>query len=276
MNIYEAILTRRSWRTYNGLRLDEKTLDNINAIIERENKAASSPLLRAPGERAPRVVLLEDESLNGLSGTYGCIRGARHFLALVTGPSQAQMIEGGALMERIILLATMEGLDTCWLGGTFSRSRFGNSAALEEGEEIIAVSPLGHRSPNTRFAERMMQRLVRSARRKPFAELFSGVNAPDLSVLTRPSDTMTDRERMSAVFDMVRHAPSSRNSQPWRGAASHDTRHARLSCVLHARLSPLDMGIALGHFLMASESLGMAWEISYDADAPEIELNFNR
>lgn len=277
MNLYEAILIRRSWRTYNGLRLDETALSSFKEIIEEENSSlASLPLIRDRQLAAPRVVLLEDESLNGASGTYGFIRGARHFLVLVSGPTQAQMIEAGLLLERIILHATEQGLDTCWLGGTFSRTKFGLSAGLAEGEEVVAVSPLGHRSPNTRFAERMMQKLAKSSSRRPFTELFSGVNAPDLSVLTRPVDMMSDREKISAVFEMVRHAPSSRNSQPWRGEVSYDTRYARLHTDLHNRLTPLDMGIALSHFLAASEHLGMKWITSYDAESPDITFNFQR
>ena len=69
MNIFEAILTRRSWRTYNGLRLDENTISQVESIISAANAAASEPLTRDAAVPAPRVVLLEDESLNGLSGT---------------------------------------------------------------------------------------------------------------------------------------------------------------------------------------------------------------
>ena len=156
MNIFEAILTRRSWRTYNGLRLDENTISQVESIISAANAAASEPLTRDAAVPAPRVVLLEDESLNGLSGTYGAIRGARHFMALISTSSEGAQIDAGALMENIIISLTAIGLDTCWLGGTFSRSRFGAAAALADGEEILAVSPVGHRSPSTRFAERMI------------------------------------------------------------------------------------------------------------------------
>ena len=88
MNIFEAILTRRSWRTYNGLRLDENTISQVESIISAANAAASEPLTRDAAVPAPRVVLLEDESLNGLSGTYGAIRGARHFMALISTSSE--------------------------------------------------------------------------------------------------------------------------------------------------------------------------------------------
>lgn len=273
MNIFEAILTRRSWRTYNGLRLDENTISQVESIISAANAAASEPLTRDAAVPAPRVVLLEDESLNGLSGTYGAIRGARHFMALISTSSEGAQIDAGALMENIIISLTAIGLDTCWLGGTFSRSRFGAAAALADGEEILAVSPVGHRSPSTRFAERMMQRLARSSRREPFQELFSGVNTPDLSAITRPSDSMTDRERISIILDMVRHAPSSSNSQPWRAAVSPDGRKVRLYSTRHSRYSLLDMGIALDHFLESAAMLGQNWEARLDDAAPDITIN---
>ena len=62
MNIVEAILTRRSWRTYNGLRLDENTISQVESIISAANAAASEPLTRDAAVPAPRVVLLEDRS----------------------------------------------------------------------------------------------------------------------------------------------------------------------------------------------------------------------
>lgn len=275
MNIFEAILTRRSWRTYNGLRLDEKTITEVEAIIARANNAARLPVTRRPDEPAPRVVLLEDESLNGLSGTYGAIRGARHFMALISTPSEGAQIEAGALMENIIISLTALGLDTCWLGGTFSRSRFGSVADLSEKEEIMAVSPVGHRSPSTRFAERMMQRLARSSRRKPFQELFTGVNTPDLSAITRPADAMTDRERISIILDMVRHAPSSRNSQPWRATVYPDARKVRLYSIHHSRFTPIDMGIALDHFMEAARTLGQQWNVRLDTSSPDIAMNLS-
>lgn len=276
MTIYEAILTRRSWRTYNGLRPDEATLRQIGDIIAEENGRAQTPLIRDAELPAPRVVLSEDPSLSGLQGTYGAIRGARCFLILVAGSDEAVVIEAGALMERVILRATQLGLDTCWLGGTFSRARFGSIAGLDDGEEVIAVSPVGHRSPQTRFAERMMQKIVRSSSRKPFNELFRGVNPPDLSVLTRPIDTMSARERMSAIFEMVRHAPSARNAQPWRGACNRECTRAQLSSPMHARLTPVDMGIALAHFMLASEATGVRWHVSLDRSKPDITIDFTR
>lgn len=275
MNIFEAILTRRSWRTYNGLRLDDKTIAEVEKIVTRANSAAESPTIRHEGEPAPRVVLLEDESLNGLSGTYGAIRGARHFMALISTQTESAQIEAGALMENIIISLTALGLDTCWLGGTFSRSRFGSVADLSEKEEIMAVSPVGHRSPSTRFAERMMQRLARSSRRKPFLELFTGVNTPDLSAITRPSDTLTDRERISIILDMVRHAPSSRNSQPWRASVYPDGRKVRLYSIHHSRFTPIDMGIALDHFLEAAQTLGQQWNVRLDTSSPDIAMNLS-
>lgn len=272
MNIFEAILTRRSWRTFNGLRLDDKTIAEVENTIAAANKKALSPLVRQPGEPAPRVVLLEDESLNGLSGTYGAIRGARHFMALISTRSEGTLIEAGALMENIIISLTAIGLDTCWLGGTFSRSRFGSVAALTDNEEIVAVSPVGHRSPSTRFAERMMQRLARSSRRKPFPELFTGVSSPDLSAITRPAGQMTDPERISIILDMVRHAPSSANSQPWRASVGPDGRKVRLYSVRHSRFTPIDMGIALDHFLEASSALGQKWDVKLDHSSPDIAM----
>ena len=65
----------------------------------------------------------DDEALRGLE-TYGFIKGATGFIVGAAERTPKDMEDYDYLMEHAILFATDLGLGTCWLGGTFSKSRF--------------------------------------------------------------------------------------------------------------------------------------------------------
>ena len=48
---------------------------------------------------------------------------------------------GGYYGQRLVLAAQMMGLNTCWMGGTFSKARC--RAEIGEGEKIVCVIALG-------------------------------------------------------------------------------------------------------------------------------------
>lgn len=258
MNITDAIAQRHSWRTYNGLALDSDTHARLTEAIGRAtdfSRTLFESITDVEGRpltvTAPEIRLVSDDSLNGATGTYGFIKGARQFLILACGTTYADRIAGAAAFERLILDATAMGLDTCWLGGTFSRKRFDAVARIPEDMKIVAVSPVGHRTPSTRFAERMARAMVGAARRKPFDRLFTGIDtgAPDSRELT-------------GILEAVRLAPSSGNCQPWRADVSASNRRVELYNATSNGFTCLDMGIALCHFITASDAAGIRWQTS--------------
>ena len=56
-------------------------------------------------------------------GTYGFIKGATGFIVGAVRQAPNDLEDYGYLREQVILYATGLGLGTCWLGGTFTRSR---------------------------------------------------------------------------------------------------------------------------------------------------------
>ena len=51
-------------------------------------------------------------------------------------------------MEKAILYATGLGLGSCWLGGTFRRSRFAERISARSDEIVPAVASLGYPAPS--------------------------------------------------------------------------------------------------------------------------------
>lgn len=258
MNITDAIAQRHSWRTYNGLALDSDTHARLTEAIGRAtdfSRMLFESITDVEGQpltvTAPEIRLVSDDSLNCATGTYGFIKGARQFLILACGPTDADRIAGAAAFERLILDATALGLDTCWLGGTFSRKRFDAVARIPERMKIVAVSPVGHRTPSTRFAERMARAMVGATRRKPFDRLFTGIDS-----------AATDSREITGILEAVRIAPSSGNCQPWRADVSASNRRVEFYNATSNGFTCLDMGIALCHFFTASDAAGIRWQTS--------------
>ena len=274
MNIIQAITTRRSCRTYNGLHLEPAVLDRIESICKQlsTGTTASEPELFRHTPR-PAIKLLRDFSANGMFGTYGVIKGARSFVAMASGSSDNEQVLAGYLFEKLILECTAMKLGTCWLGGTFGKSGFqaefnrqpsGN--ATESDAMLTIVSPVGHPTPRTRFAERIMRRIVASDSRKPFADLFEGIAAPSAELMQRLANGNADaatslEEKIAAVLECVRLAPSSTNSQPWRATVCRNVKGKitgiELNCAGTSKLNTYDMGIALCHMLESARALGI-------------------
>ncbi|HAR48734.1 MAG TPA: nitroreductase, partial [Smithella sp.] len=78
----------------------------------------------------------------------------------------------GYLMEKNILMATDLGLGTCWLGGTFSSSRFAQKIALQNNEALPAVTPVGYAVPRISAIDSVIRSASGANNRKPWSSLF--------------------------------------------------------------------------------------------------------
>lgn len=274
MNIIEAISERRSSRTFNGLHLDASTLNRIGESCLRlsARPAEGEPECFLNVGR-PDIRLLPDFKADGLLGTYGVIKGACSFMVMAVKPEPAQQLLAGYIFERLLLLCTAEGIGTCWLGATFGKTDFQAEYSRLPGNDnskhVAIVSPLGHRTPKTRFAERMMRRLVSADTRKPFVQIFQGIAPPspdDIALIAargkEAKPDMSVEQRLAIALECVRLAPSSSNSQPWRAVVNRNLKGRATSvsftCTSAGRFTPYDMGIAYCHFAESCRYLGIA------------------
>lgn len=225
MNLYEAISARHSVRTFTGQEPDR-------SIIER---------LELPDQDGYRIVVV-NSSLSGSIGSYGVIKDAPAWLALVCDGSDSSTLRCAMAAERCVLSLTAQGLGSCWVGGTFNQSDAGKKAGIREGKKIAAVIAFGHASSHRRFLERVTSALAHSSKRKDFDELF------ELNKET-PAVCRT-------VLEAIRLAPSAVNSQPWRAKADRYG-NVTFSSASDNTYTMLDMGIALEHFIIAAERLGI-------------------
>ncbi len=234
MNIIEAIKARHSVRTYAGIRLAPDQETKINDAIN----SASSPF----GGNVTIRLMAVNAGGEFRPSTYGVIKEARNYLLMSLGDDNDSKLSGGFIMEQVVLKACQLGLSTCWIGGTFKDKTFTSAAAIPDGEHLTAVSPIGQAAEKTRIADRIFRAMVNSSKRKPLGDLF---------FVNDFSTPLTENGPYAAMLEMMRLAPSSRNSQPWRALI----RGKRLDfyCSTQNKYSLIDMGIGLCHFYLAAD-----------------------
>lgn len=262
VHIFDEITRRRSVRSYSEQGVDPALLDKITNAI-------SSAVLLFKDLGHPDIRLVSADA-NGRLGTYGVIKGARHFLVMITPKDDLRSaMQGAFVMEQVVLKATGLGLGTVWLGGTFNSSQFGKAVGLAKDQTISIVCPLGYAATTTRFVDKVMRRAVKSDDRKPFSQLFTGCHAPSYA----PGETlqqMADKVlievapgdvKTAIALEAVRLAPSSCNYQPWRGNAQFNWRdeleRVEFTAAKNTTFTHIDMAICYCHFALACEYLAI-------------------
>jgi nitroreductase len=266
--VSDIIRRRFSCRSYENKPLDDDLLRTFRQAVE-----APEPGLFG---NTPRFVLLEMNELPREAwkklGTYGVIKNARLYLAGMIRPAPMATCDYGYCKEKLILEATRLGLNTCWLGGTFAISAFGRAAGMRRDELLPTVSPVGYAAGRPRLAERILRGFAGSDHRLPWPELFFRGNA---STPLAPEEAGPYAE----ALENVRLAPSASNKQPWQIIYDPNQKNflfylSRAIGYKHLRdvsLQEIDMGIALCHFDLTVQALGIAGSWHQDDAAPKIK-----
>jgi nitroreductase len=264
-SIADTIRRRFSCRTYLDRPLSTEDRQRLTGFMAA---LAVGPLGSPARFRLTAAVDDDADSLRGL-GTYGFIKGARAYLIGAAPPAPKNLEDFGYLMERLVLLATQMNLGTCWLGGTFTRSRFAQKIQAADDEIIPAVSPIGYIADPARARNSELRRRIGSEQRLPWEQIF--FQGPSGQPLTREQ-----AGEFALPLDMLRLAPSASNKQPWRVIKGDGAWHFYLqrtrgySSGIAARLLKLpdlqrvDMGIAMCHFALTAAELGLGgqWMVS--------------
>ncbi|MCM1504922.1 MAG: nitroreductase family protein [Muribaculum sp.] len=238
MNIIETIKTRKSVRRYADTPVPESILEQIQQAID----SAESPF---GGETTIRI-----KSFNHggafKSGTYGVIRGASEFLLMAIGDTDQSALSAGYKMEQVVLRATELGMGTCWIGGTFNSGSFNRDEKWPDGEELKIISPIGYPAIKQTALDKLSRLAFKSDHRKPLDQLFYNGGLNRGLIVGDPFEP---------ALNMMRLAPSSTNSQPWRAITNgKDLVHFYVE--KRGFLHLVDCGIGLYHFYLADTFYG--------------------
>jgi len=257
----ELIQHRFSCRKYATDPIADEKQDKLTAFL--------ADLPASPFGTRPRFGLVaaqkdDSQSLRGL-GTYGFIRNAAGFIVGTIKPAEYDLEDYGYLLEMILLYATALDLGTCWIGGTFTKSRFARKVELGNNESIPAIAAIGEFAEKDQKRMGLISQIAGSHKRLPWETLFSNV------ILKEPL-YRNEAGPYARVLEMVRIAPSASNKQPWRIVRNGNfwrlylRRTAGYSDDPLKRLLDLcdmqriDMGIAMCHFELTAQELGLNGE----------------
>ncbi len=132
MTIQEAILARHSVRQFTNQPLSTAQVEALNQLIALSNTAKGLHM---------QLVTNEPKAFSGILSKFLRFSGAMNYIAMVGRESPYLQENLGYEGEKLVLLAQTLGLNTCWVGGTFSRNR---NVRVDNGEMYVAVIAIGH------------------------------------------------------------------------------------------------------------------------------------
>jgi len=251
---HAAIPLRRSRRRYNRTPLEPTQLAQLQTVC-REFRPY-------PQARAELITEAPDEVLRGVVASYGKVKGAPALIAFIGDIDDPYVNEKiGYTGEGIILEATAMGLGTCWVGGSmfFRRGLAESIVGAGEKEKVFAVTPVGRAVKNFSLEERVMIGFGLAHRRKPLAELVTGLDEKEWP------------RWMKAALKAARLAPSAVNRQPWRFHVEPNgiTVSVDSSLIEWGISKRLDCGIAMLHIEVDALDCGVKgkWEL---LEAPRV------
>ena len=133
MTLQEAIKARHSVRVYKEQPLTD---DIVKALEEKIVE------LNQVGKLHMQLILNEPKAFQGTLAKYGKFRGVNNYI-VVTGKKTDDLDERvGYFGEQLVLFAQTLGLNTCWVG--LSYTKVANTYILDNGEKIACYIAIGY------------------------------------------------------------------------------------------------------------------------------------
>ena len=133
MTIQEAIEARHSVRAYKDQPLSEETVKVLEDEIVTLNNE---------GQLHIQLICNEPKAFQGTMAKYGKFRNANNYLVMAGKKAEDLDERVGYYGEHLVLLAQTLGLNTCWVG--LSYSKVPGTYVLEEGEKIACYIAIGY------------------------------------------------------------------------------------------------------------------------------------
>ncbi len=225
MTDMEAIQRRRSRRSYLGTAIAEKSRKRLREAIDQSNQSSGLSIQLIENGR---------DAFKGFNPSYGMFSGVTAYFAVVGKESDPNLLEkAGYYGERLVLEATRLGLGTCWVGGTYNRSR--TACDVKEGEKIVIIITVGNVEEKNSLKENVIYKLAHRGT-KTIDQLYS-------------SDTVVPDWFLEGM-KAVQRAPSAINLQPVR----FNYRNGEVTAEVKGSNSHqlIDLGIAKLHFEIGS------------------------
>ena len=133
MTIQEAIEAQHSVRAYKDLPLSEEIVKLLEDELVKLNNE---------GQLHIQLICNEPKAFKGTMAKYGKFRNANNYIVMAGKKADDLDERIGYYGEHIVLLAQTLGLNTCWVG--LSYSKVPGTYVLDEGEKIACYIAIGY------------------------------------------------------------------------------------------------------------------------------------
>ncbi|MFA6334806.1 MAG: nitroreductase family protein [Bacteroidales bacterium] len=253
MSITETIKKRKSCRTFNQEHLTPADKKALEDFISKNSKSINNSIFE--GDQKINLFILEkgDEDKK-MKLDYGVIKGNNTYILGITKSTPAARLNYGYVMEKLVLKATEMGLATCWIG--YFDHKYFREVKIEAGFVIPSIVVIGYSANKQTLQEKFLRLTANASRRLPWNQLFFDY----LSKIPLGAGAINN---YSDSLEMVRLAPSSGNTQPWRvyfdvsANEFHFFKKSKNKIYESMGMHDIDLGIALSHFELTSLNNGL-------------------
>ena len=133
MTLQEAIQARHSVRAYKEQPLADET---VRVLVDKIAE------LNQEGRLHMQLILNEPKAFQGTLAKYGKFRHVNNYIVMAGKKADDLDERVGYYGEQLVLLAQTLGLNTCWVG--LSYSKVSGTYVLEEGEKIACYIAIGY------------------------------------------------------------------------------------------------------------------------------------
>jgi nitroreductase len=248
MDIVEIVKKRKSCRTYSHVALQPEDKKNLEKSIIEDSKGFENEVVNFK-------IIEKIDTDKQMKLDYGMIQGHNTYILGTAKSTTASRVNYGYLMEKVVLKATEMDLATCWIGA-FDNTYF-NEVSIEDGFDIPSIVIVGYSDEKPTFQDKFLRFTVKASKRQNWEKLFFNYRSKTLLApeqITKYSDSL----------EMVRLAPSSGNTQPWRVFFDETMNEFHFyKKVINKRyelsgMHDIDMGIAMSHFELTSLQNGLS------------------
>ena len=132
-HLLSAIEARHSVRAYK----EQPLAEDVVKVLEKQIS-----VLNREGQLHIQLILNEPKAFQGTMAKYGKFRGVTNYFVMAGKKSEDLDERVGYYGEHLVLLAQTLGLNTCWVG--LSYSKIPGTYVLDEGEKIACYIALGY------------------------------------------------------------------------------------------------------------------------------------
>jgi len=133
MTVQEAIQARHSVRAYKERTLADET---VRVLVDKITE------LNQEGRLHMQLILNEPKAFQGTLAKYGKFRHVNNYIVMAGTKADDLDERVGYYGEQLVLLAQTLGLNTCWVG--LSYSKVPGTYVLDEGEKIACYIAIGY------------------------------------------------------------------------------------------------------------------------------------